>query len=160
MDGGRFGDRVAVCCIGAEGADPDPGDGGRDDDAAGVGDGAAFLEEGREFLDGVEDGFHVQVHHFAEGAVRVGLEGRAPGGAGVGEEDVDVVCVLRDEGGEPLDLRYFGEVGGDGDGFCAGSLVGEGIEGCYGFVAGFGFAGRDVDLGAACLHQTRRACVS
>ena len=160
MYGRRFGGRVAVRGVLAEVSDTDPRDGGRDDDAGGVGDGAAFREQRREFLDRVEDGFYVQVHDLAKGGVRVGFEGRTPGGAGVGEEDVDVVGVFRDEGGESLDFGYFGEVSGDGDGFCAGALVGEGVEGCDGFVAGFGFARGDVDLGAAGLHQARRTRVS
>lgn len=55
----------------------------------------------------------------------MGVELLAPGGAGVGEQDVDVVGGLGDLGHQPLDLGELGAVGGDGDGFCAGPLVGQ-----------------------------------
>lgn len=83
----------------------------------------------------------------------MGVEGLAPGGAGVGEQDVDVVGVLLDLGDEPVDLGHLGAVGGDGDGDCSGAAVGQLVEGCAGLVAGFGFAGGDEDFGTAGLEE-------
>lgn len=60
-----------------------------------------------------------------------------------------MVCRLADLGYEALDLGDFAAVCWDGIGFCIRGLVWEGIEGCAGFVAGGGFAGGDVDFGAA-----------
>jgi len=40
----------------------------------------------------------------------------------------------------------FGTICGDGDGFCAGGEVGEGVKGCHGGGAGVRFAGGDVDF--------------
>lgn len=37
-------------------------------------------------------------------------------------------------------------VGGDGNGYRAGTLIGEGIQGGDGLIARFGFTGGDVDL--------------
>ena len=82
------------------------------------------------------------------------LEGSAPGGTGVGKEDVDVGGGLCDLGGEAVDLGYLGDVGGHGDGFGAGADVREGVESGHGFLAGFGFAGGDIDFRAAGLEKT------
>jgi hypothetical protein len=153
VDRRGFGGRVGVRRVGPEGADPDPGHRRGDDDARGVLDRRAGGEEGFELLDGVEDGFDVQVHDFLEGRVRMGFESLAPGGAGVGEEDVDVRGRLCDLGGQPRDLGDLGGVGGDCDRDCAGAEVGERVEGADGFFARRGLAGGYVDFGAAGLEE-------
>lgn len=81
------------------------------------------------------------------------VEGLAPGGAGVGEQNVDVVCVLLDACEQRLNARDVGAVGGDGDGTGAGCEVGECVEGFGGCVAGGGFARGDEDFGAACFEE-------
>jgi len=51
------------------------------------------------------------------------------------------------------DAGFFGGVGGDGDGDGVGGFVGERVEGCDCFFAGFGFAGCDEDFGGAGLEE-------
>jgi hypothetical protein len=48
VDDGGFGGGVAECCVRAQAADADSGDGGGYYYPRGVGDRGAFLEEGRE----------------------------------------------------------------------------------------------------------------
>lgn len=140
VDRGRFGGRVGVRGVGPEGADADAGHARGDDDATGVLHAGAGPEEGLELLDGVEDALDVEVHDLLEGGVGVAFEGFAPGGAGVGEEDVDVRGGLGDLAGEPADFAGLGEVGGDGDGGGVGGFGGEGVEGGGGGGAGRGFS--------------------
>ena len=54
---------------------------------------------------------------------------------------------------QSLDIADLRAIGGDGDRLGAGTLVGERIEGSAGGVAGCGFAGGDVDFGAAGLEE-------
>lgn len=136
MDDGSLGGRVRKGGVLAEGADAQAGDTGGHDDATGVLDGGALLQQRGELLGGVEDALDVEVHDLAKGIVRVCVKGGAPCGTGVGEEDVDVVGGLGDLGDQTLDLRDLGGVGGDGDGDGARSFVGEGVEGRDGFFAG------------------------
>lgn len=82
------------------------------------------------------------------------LELLAPGRARIRKQNVHVVRRLLHLSDQPVQLVHARVVRGDGDGFCAGLLVGEGVEGIDGFVAGGGFAGGDVDLGAACLEES------
>lgn len=112
VEDGSLGGRVAVGAVAAQGADAEAGDRGGDDDARGVADGAALLQQGRELADGVEDAADVEVHDLGERLVRVLVKGRAPGGAGVGEEDVDVVGVLAHLGEQVLDAGEVRRVGG------------------------------------------------
>lgn len=77
---------------------------------------------------------------------RMRLELLAPRSTGIGEEDIDVVRRLADLCHEAFDFLHARAVGGDGDCLRTGAFVGEGVEGCDGFVAGFGFAGGDVDF--------------
>ena len=153
VDGGGLAGAVAVGGLGAEGADAEAGDGGGDEDARGVVDGRVLLEQRLELLHRVEDALDVQVHHLGEGGFWVRLEGFAPGGARIGEEDVDVGGGLGDFGDEAFDLGELRAVGGDGVGAGVGGFVGEGIEGGGRGFAGGGFAGGDVDFGAAGLEE-------
>lgn len=57
-----------------------------------------------------------------------------------------MVCCFGDFGDQAIDFGDLGGVCGDRDGFCAGAQIGEGVEGCDGFVAGGGFARGDVDF--------------
>jgi len=90
-----------------------------------------------------EDTLHVQVHDFVESVLRGRVEGCAPRGSGIGEQDVDVVGVLGHFGDQAFDFGRFGDVCWDGDGF-AGER--KRIESGAGFFAGGGFAGCDEDL--------------
>lgn len=83
----------------------------------------------------------------------MGVEFLAPGGTGIGEEDVDVVGCFRHFCQQMFYSLDLGGVGRDGNGLGARSLVREGIESGAGFFAGFGLAGGDVDLGAAGLEE-------
>ena len=82
------------------------------------------------------------------------FEGFAPGGAGIGEEDVDVVGAFGDFGDEALDFGDLGGVRRHGYSKRVGLLVGECIEGFDCFVASGGFAGGDIDTVSAGLEQT------
>jgi hypothetical protein len=94
---------------------------------------------------------HVQLHDLGEGLGRVLIEALAPGGAGIGEQNIDMVGVLADLGDESLDLTVLGEICGNGVCLAAG---GEGVQGVNGFLAGFGLAGGDEDFGASSLEET------
>lgn len=76
-----------------------------------------------------------------------------PRRARVGEQDVDVVRRPAHLGHEPVQLVHARVVRGHGDGDRPRTLVGEGVEGRDGLVAGLGFAGGDVDFGAAGLEE-------
>lgn len=153
VDDGGFGGGVGERGVGAEGSDSDAGDGGGYDHARRVLQRGAGFEEGFEFLDGVEDALDVQVHDFGEGGVGVGFESLAPGGAGVGEEDVDVWGCFGDFGGEAADFADFGQVSGDGDCGCVGAFGFQGVEGLDGFFACGGFARGDIYFAAAGLEE-------
>lgn len=83
----------------------------------------------------------------------MGFELLAPSGAGVREQDVDVIGALAHLGHQLLDLGELGAVGGDGDGFCAGPFVGQGVEGGAGFLARRRFAAGYVDFRTAGLEE-------
>lgn len=74
------------------------------------------------------------------------LELLAPRSTGIGEEDINMVRCLADLCHEAFDFLDARAVGRDGDGLGTGAFVGERVERCDGFVAGFGFAGGDVDF--------------
>ena len=114
---------------------------------AGVSGGAGGVSG---LLNANEDALDVQVHDFRPSALGGLVERRAPRGAGVGEQDVDMVGMLGDFCDEALDFGGFGDVCGDGDGFAG---EGKGVEGGAGFFAGGRFARGDEDFGAAGLNQ-------
>ena len=149
----RLGRGVSERRLVAQTTDADARDTGRDDHPAGIAQRGLFLQQRREEPDGGEDALDVQVHDLGEGTVRVGVEFLAPGGACVGEQDVDVVGRLGHLGDQPLDLGDFGAVGGYRDGAGRGVLVGEGIESSAGGLASGGFAGGYVDFEAASLKE-------
>ncbi|ROW06218.1 hypothetical protein VMCG_04557 [Cytospora schulzeri] len=155
VEDARLARRVPKRGLAPQRADAQPRHRGRDDDPARVLDGGALLQQGREQPDGVEDGPHVQVHDFREGAVRVRVEGLAPRGPRVGEEYVHVARVLPDAVQEGLDTLDGAAVRGDGDGLGAGGEVGQGVEELDCVLAGLGLAGGDEDFGAACLEESR-----
>lgn len=103
-----------------QGRGAQPRGAGGDDDAARVLEGRALLQQGGKLLDAQEHALDVQVHDLLERGVRVRVEGGAPRRAGVGHQDVHVVCVLRHLGDERLDARERGAVGRHGDGASAG----------------------------------------
>lgn len=114
--------------------------------------------QGDILLHTIKHTLHIQIHHLTPHLLRVRVELLAPGGAGVGEQDVDMVGSLAHFVDEPVQLVHARDIGGDGDGARRGALVGEGVEGVDGLVAGGGFAGGDVDFGAAGLEEA--VCVS
>lgn len=153
VDDGRLGRRVPIGALLANGANAQAGDAGRDDDAGGVRARSGLVQQRRKDADRVEDGLDIEIHDLGKGLVGVGVKGLAPGGAGVGEENVHAVSVLLDLFEQVRHALHVGRVGGDGDGDGAGRAVGKGIEGFAGLVAGGGFAGRDEDLGGAGLEE-------
>lgn len=154
MNNRRLGRTVPIRPLLTNGPNAQPGHRRSDDHPARLLERSPLLQEGRKLADGVEHAPHVQVHDLGEGRVRVLVEGGAPGGARVGEQDVDVVGVLADFGHEVLHAGDGGGVGGDGDGARAGGQAGQGVEGLDGRVAGRGFAGGDEDFGGARLEET------
>ena len=154
MQHGRLAGAVSVCPLAAHGSDSQAGHARRDDDPRRVLDGAALLQERQELADSVEDSPDVQVHHLGERTVGVGVDVLAPGRAGVGQQDVDMVGVLLDIGEQLLHAGQVGAVGGDGDGTRTGREVGECVEGLDGGLARRLFAGRDEDSGGAGLEKT------
>lgn len=153
VDGRRLAGAVPERGLPAQGADAHAGHRRRDDHPAGVVDAAPPLQQRREQPDGVEHGPHVQVEHLGDGRVRVRVEGLAPRGARVGQQDVDVVRVLLHRVDEVLHAFYPGRVGGHRDGDRARLQAGQGVEGFAGGLAGRGLAGGDEDFGAACLEE-------
>lgn len=153
VNDGSLGGRVAVGTVLADGADAETSNAGGDEDARRVSGGGTLLEHRGESLDGVEDGAHVQVHDLGKGVIRVLVKGGAPGRAGVGEQDVDVISVLLDLRQKALDTLERRRVGGDRDGLGARLHVGKSVELLDGFVACLGLARRDEDLGSAGLEE-------
>lgn len=144
---------VAVRALLAEGADAQARDAGGDEHAAGVVERGVLLQQRGEDADRVEDGFDVEVHDFCKGLIGVRVKGLAPGRAGVGKQDVDVVGVLAHFGEQAVDAVHGRRVGGHGDCRGVGGLAGQRVEDFACFLAGGGLAGGDEDLGAAGLHE-------
>lgn len=110
--------------------------------------------EGRSsiLLNRKEHALHVQIHDLIPTILLVYfLEFAAPGRARVREKNVNVVGVLFNFLDQSLDLRDFGAIGGDRDGF---AFAWQSIESCDSIVACAGFAGCDEDLGTACLEES------
>ena len=101
----------------------------------------------------IENALHIQIHHLRKRAVGVRIEFLPPRRSCVGKQYIYMVGRLGHFPHESLDVSDLGAVGGDGDGAGAWADVGEGVESGAGGVAGGGFAGGDVDFGAACLHE-------
>ena len=78
-------------------------------------------------MNSVENALHVQVHHLGEHLLRVGIELLAPGGTGIGEEDIDVVGRLGNLGHQAIQLLHASAVGWHGDGLSAWPLVGQSV---------------------------------
>lgn len=106
-DGGLAG-RIAVGALLAQGADTQAGNTGSDDDARRVLRGSGLLQHRGKETDCVENGLHVKIHDLGKSRVGVGIEGLAPGGAGVGKENVDAVGVLADLSDEVLNTLDVG----------------------------------------------------
>lgn len=162
VDHGGLAGRVPVGALLAERAERQPGHRRRDQHPArvrrplrGVALLVRLLQERGEQPDRVEDGLDVQVEHLAEGAVRVRVEGLAPRGARVGEEDVHAVRVGLDPVEERLDPLDGRAVGRHRDGPGPWGQVGELVEQGHGRVAGGSFARRDEDFGTAGLEEAK-----
>lgn len=105
------------------------------DDTGGVVSRATVFEQGQEHLREEENAFDVDVHGAVVSVFGEFIEGFAPGGAGVVDEDVEGVFVFFDAVDEGFPTFFVGEVGGDGDAFADfGEFFGYGV-------ADFGFAG-------------------
>ena len=108
--------------------------------------GRRLAQQGQELLGQEEDALDVGVHHLVPAHLGEGLDGRAPGGAGVVHQDVELVLFRRQAGGKGLDAAHLREVGRQGD---AGPAIGLG-QALGGGVADVRLARGDVDLGARC----------
>ena len=65
---------------------------------------------------------HVQVHHLVPGFYGVVFGGRAPGGAGVVDQNVHIAHALQGFVGQAVDFAFLGAVGGNPAGVNAGGL--------------------------------------
>ena len=140
--------------------DAQPIDAADMDDARRVGDrpalrpaggGGGFFKERSERLREGEDALEVDGQELSPRGVRVRVEGLAPGGARVVDEDVQAGGLEGGEGGgEAVDRAEEGEVRGEGDGGAerSGGRGGEGVERGAGGGAGGGVTGGNVDFGA------------
>lgn len=81
------------------------------------------------------------------------IEPLPPGRSRIREQYIHMIRRLFDLLHQPLDFSDLRTVCRDGDGLCAWALVGKGVEGGAGLIAGGGFAGGDVDFGAAGLEE-------
>jgi len=105
------------------------------------------LQQRDEELRQREDPLQVEGQDFRPTGVRVGVEGGAPGGAAVVDEDVQLLLPGGDGVGEAPALGLLAQVGGDRDGAAArGEGGGEGVQLGGGFIAVRGGAGGDVDF--------------
>ena len=86
------------------------GDRGDVDDAAGLARDHAVLGD---VLRQDEVAAHVEVHHLVPGLDRMVFGRRAPGGAGVVDQDVHVAHALQRLVGQAADVLFLGAVGGD-----------------------------------------------
>lgn len=75
----------------------------------------------------------------------------SPRRARIREQNIHMIRVLLHLLDQSLDFARLCDIRRDRDGFAVG--VGEGVEGCDGFFAGFGFARGDEDFGAAGLGE-------
>jgi len=159
-DGG-LGGAIAVRREGvADAADANARHRPRHHDVARVGGRRARLQQRREALDRVEHGLHVEVHDLGEGGVRMRVERRAPGGAGVGQQDVDVRRVRLHLRHQPVDFAGLAAVGRHGDGDGARRAVRQLVQRRARLLAGFRFARCDEDFGAAGLQEPAMSDVS
>lgn len=134
-------DLLAIRALLAERAHAQARDTRRDEHAARVVQRGVLLQQRREDAHRVEDAADVEVHDLGKGLVRVRVKRLAPGGARVGEEDVDAVRVLAHRGQQRVDAVHGGRVGRHGDCLGAGAAAGQGIEHLAGLFAGGGLAG-------------------
>ncbi|KAG2014611.1 hypothetical protein GB937_006573 [Aspergillus fischeri] len=86
------------------------------------------------------------IHHLGKGRLGILFEPLAPGSARVCKENINVIGCLLNLGDKSVQVVHARVVGGDGNGYRAGTFIGEGIQGGDGLIAGFGFTGGDVDL--------------
>ena len=153
MDHSRFRSRVTKRSILTQRTHTQPSHGARNNHPRRVRRRRLGRKKRRKLLHEVENTLNVQIHDFRKCALGVRLELLAPGRARVGEQDVHVVRRLLDLGDETVELIHARVVRGHGDGLRVGAFGGEGVEGFHGFFAGGGFAGGDVDFGAAGLEE-------
>ena len=123
-------------------------DGADVNDARGVVGAVSVFEQRHERLGEEEDSFDVDVESAVVTVFGEFVEGFAPGGAGVIDEDIDGVFIGFDFVGEMFPAFFDREIGGHGN-----ALTDFG-KFCGNRVADVGFAGGDVDLRAV-LHVAR-----
>ena len=104
--------------------------------------------------DRIEDAFDVQIHHLRKRLVRVRVELLPPRRTGVGEQNIDMICGLRDFAEEVLDTGELATVRWNRDSLGAGPLVRKRIESVTCCAAGVGFPRGNVYFRAACLEET------
>ena len=102
----------------------------------------------------VKNAFHVQVHDLPKCLVRMGIELFSPGGARVGEQDIDVVGGFFHLPEQVFHAFNSTAVCRHGDSTCTSALVREVVQSIAGSPTGVSFSRRNVDLGAARLQTT------
>ena len=103
----------------------------------------------------IENTFHIQVHNLAKCLIRMRIELFSPGGARIGEQDVDVVGSLSHLPEQVFNAFNSAAVSRHGDSTCTSALVREVVQSIAGSLTGLSFSRRNVDFGAAGLQATR-----
>lgn len=97
-------------------------------------------------LDCIENTLHVQIHHFGKHLLWVRIELLAPGRACIGEQEINMVGRLANLCNQSVQLGHIRAVSGYRNCLGTGSLVGQGVQCCDGFIAGLLLARGDVHL--------------
>ncbi|MCY1282394.1 hypothetical protein D9M70_312320 [compost metagenome] len=108
---------------------------------------AGLAQQRQQLLDAVEHRRDVQLHALLPARHRIAFQRRAPGGAGVVDQDVQLADLSRQLRRQGLHPGFAGQVGGDPVAFAQGAQLGGGLR------AGLGIAGADIDPGAG-LDET------
>ena len=103
---------------------------------------AGLAQQRQELLDAVEDRGHVQLHDLFPALHRIAFQWRAPGGAGVVDEDIQPIDPLAQACRQRQHTFLGRQVGGQG------LAMAQGAEFIGGLLAGFGVPGTHVDVGA------------
>ena len=103
---------------------------------------------------GIENTFHVQVHNLAKCLIRMCIEFFSPGGARIGEQDIDMVGSLLHLPEQVFHAFNLAAVCRHRDGTCTSALGREVVQGIAGSLTGLSFSRRNVDSGAAGLQAT------
>ncbi len=169
VQSGGFGGVVAEGCVFAHRADADACYAGCDDDAGGVFEGAGFAEEGSEsvrvilvsevvtgpgwygvflLLTANEHTLHIQLHDLLKRTLRVLVKRRPPRSPSIRKQNINLIRILLHLPHQPLDFACLHQICGDGESL---ALASQRVQRLARLFAGFCFARRDEDFGAAGL---------